>query len=166
MGILLEIMKNGEVEMQLTEYSVKGIDFASDTDIAADPRHNDITREIIVTGVINPETITERAKLKTDDFGYPIGDGNEYELREIDSVRMLANWAVMPEYSDCYRDGFISLTNAMGTLVKTESFHNLYVADYHESFNDNKGHGDFSLRLREREVRLEGLNEEQAEGKS
>lgn len=161
MGIIFKALKDNEVVIDLTEFSIKNIDFIADTDLDFDQlQYNDITRDIKLEGVINAESVTDKKILKKDEFGEPILDeyGEEqYELREIDSVRKLANWALIPEYEDNYLDVEIEITNSKGDLVKKENYTNIFVCYYLENFGDEKGKGDFTVLLRERELRLEEI---------
>ena len=158
MGIQFEVIRDGEKYISLTEFSIKNINYLTDTDIALEPKLNNLTRDIVITGIINTESIDEEPVVMADDFGYPILDDNgetQFEPREIDSVRKLANWAIIPEYSDCYCDMKFTLANSRGDLVKEMEFENVFIFDYKESFDDDRGHGQFFAHMREREIRLD-----------
>jgi len=148
MGIIFNAYKDGEKVISLTEYSIEQYSLIADTDINLAPRFNDLTRDIVLIGIINPDTIEEMPKQSVDENG-----GETTELREIDSVRLLANWAIIPEYCGCYYDADVKLTNARGDLVKEESYKNLFVCYYSESFSYDAGKGSFKVQLREREIK-------------
>lgn len=157
MGMLFEVFKDGEKYISLTEHSVKNVKYTADTEVDLQPKINDITRDVVLTGLINIDKISEKPQVMVDDFGIPIkdDDGNDkFELREIDSVRKLANWAIIPEYCECYCDATFKLTNARGDLIKEESYEDLFVVDYRENFDDDSGVGSFNICLREREVKF------------
>ncbi len=131
MGIIFEVIKDGEKIISLSKHSIKNIKFLADTDVTLDPKFNDITRDIILRGDINADKTGE----------------------EIDSVRLLANWAIVPEYCECYCDATVKITNARGDLVKEEKFKDMFVVNYIEKFDDDSGHGDFYIHIREREIK-------------
>ena len=156
MGIIFDAFKEGEKIISLSEFSVLEFYLSADTDISLAPRFNDLTRDIILTGKINPENIAEPPRMMVDESGEPVvdDDGNEiFELREIDSIRKLANWAIIPEYAECYYDVEVKLTNARGDIVKVDEYENLFVVDYNEKFCDDSGHGKFIVQLREQEIK-------------
>jgi len=157
MAILFEVFRDGEKYISLTEHSIKNIRFESDKAIDLNPKINDITRSIIITGIINNDRINEPERPLLDEDGEQIMDENnvpQYELREIDSVRKLANLSIIPEYCDCYCDLEVRLTNTRGDLVREGAYENLFVKLYEEEFDDETGHGTFFVYIREREVRL------------
>lgn len=154
MGIAFSVFENGEPVISLSEYSIKKFNFLSDTDVSLNPKQNDITREVAINGDINPEKISRAPRLVksyTDIDGKVVEcDKPQYELREIDSVRKLANWAIIPEYEDCCRDANVTIKDAAGRTVKTEKYIDLFVVDYAENFDDSKGRGTFRILMRER----------------
>jgi len=149
MGILFDVYKDDEKIISLTEYSIQKYNLAADFDTNLAPRYKDLTRDIFLIGIINPDTIEERPVQRIDIDGDPIPE--EYELREIDSVRLLANWAIIPEYDKPYCDAYVKLTNSKGDIVKEEGYKDLFVVYYFESFNYDSGKGSFTVQLRERE---------------
>jgi hypothetical protein len=153
MGIELNILKDGEIVMSLTEHSIINIEFDSNTDLTVGAKLDDITREIRLLGKINVASINESpVKVLSDEE-----DEEEEVIREIDSVRYLINWAIIPEFEDCYMDATVKINNAKGQLVKTEEFKNLFVVMYKEIFNDEKGYGELHMQLREKQVKLKGF---------
>ena len=142
--------------LSLTEYSIKNIIFNSDKNIKLNPKINDITNSIIIEGIINFESVHLPPIPKQDSFGRHILDEYDepmYEEREIDSVRQLANWAIIPEYLNCYCDVETDITDATGSLVKKLSYKNMFAVDYKEIFDDEYGHGKFFITLIEREYK-------------
>ena len=131
MGVLFEVIKDGEKIISLTNHSVKNVKFDSDTDITLIPKLHGVVRNLIVTGLINSDLV-----------------GNP----EINSVRQLANWAIIPEYCDCYCDVTIELSDAKGDLVKSEEFKDMFVVEYKETFDIEHGNGLFDIHMREREI--------------
>jgi len=147
MGVIFKAKKDGETIIKLTKYSLENIRFLADICIHLPPKFNDLTRDIILTGEINPFG---------DDPPPADADGDAEEAdgpSDFDSVRKLANWAIIPEYEECCLDAEVTLTNAMGDVVKEDSYENLYTVAYKESFDDEMGHGRFMLHLREREIK-------------
>ena len=154
MGIRFNLKKEGETKNSLTEHSIKAIKFGSTTATDLSPKINDITNSVSIEGVINFDKINEKPRPMLDDYGYPVLDENgveRTELREIDSVRQLANWSIIPEYLDCYLDLKVDTTNSRGRLVKETSFDNLFVISYEESYSDARGHGKFVVQALEKE---------------
>ena len=155
MAAFMDILKNGEKEIGLTEHSIKNVKFDSDIDINLSPKLHSVFRNLIVEGLINTDKINEPPSPKLDEYGDQVIDEDgepEFELREIDSVRKLANWSIVPEYDECYCDVTISLTDARGEVVKTEEFVDMFVIDYKESFDNSHGNGSFFIHMREREA--------------
>jgi GMP synthase PP-ATPase subunit len=154
MGIELNVLKDGEIVMSLTEHSIIKINFDSNTDFTVGAKLDDITREISFVGKINAASINESpVKVLSDE------DAEEEEevIREIDSVRYLVSWAIIPEFEECYMDATVKINNAKGELVKTEEFKNLFVVSYKEIFNDETGYGELHMLLREKQVKLNGF---------
>ena len=154
MGIRFNTTKEGESHISLTEYSIRNIIFNSDKNIKLFPKINDVTNSIIIEGIINFESVHQPFTPKLDEYGEQLMDENDepqYEDREIDSVRKLANWAIIPEYLNCYRDLEYIVTDSTGSLVKESSYENLFIMDYWERYDDELGHGKFYALLRERE---------------
>ena len=137
MGIVFEVKKGGATVISLTEYSIKDFEFTSESSEDLDLQHNKIIKGITISGIINPDSISDN------------GDGTNIG-REVDSVRKLANWAVIPEYLDCYKDINYMITDARGVVVKEDSFVDCYVVEYEESFSDENGTGKFKTVLREK----------------
>ena len=140
MGIRFKATKEEATEIFLTEHSIKDIDLINEASTSIDFRHNNITRDIIISGVIDPGIMSAVQ-----------ADG---EPDEFDSVRALANWASIPAYQDCYKDVTISITNAQGTMVKQDDFKNVYIADYEENFDNEHGVGSFKALLREKDIQF------------
>ena len=141
MAILFEVFRDGEKYISLTEHSIKNIRFESDKAIDLNPKINDITRSIIITGIINNDRINEPERPLLDEDGEQIMDENnvpQYELREIDSVRKLANLSIIPEYCDCYCDLEVRLTNTRGDLVREGAYENLFVAIWRRVWRRNR----------------------------
>jgi len=154
MGIVFNTTKEGENYIDLTEYSIKKIIFNSDKNTELAPKINDVTNSIIIEGIINFESVHEPLVPKLDDYGDQLLDENDepvYEEREIDHVRKLANWAIIPEYLNSYRDLELGVTDSTGSLVKEISYENLFIVDYWERYDDELGHGKFYAIIRERE---------------
>ena len=154
MGIKFNVTKEGENYINLTEYSIKKVIFNSDKDITLYPKINDITNGIVLEGIINFESVLEPLVPMLDDYGDQIMDENDepmFHEREIDYVRKLANWAIIPEYLNCYGDLEYTITDSAGRLVKESSYENLFIVDYWEKYDDEQGHGKFCVLLRERE---------------
>jgi len=154
MGIRFNTTKQGSDYISLTEYSIKNVMFNSDKNTALNPKINDITNSIIIEGLINFEGLDLPPVPKRDEFGrHMVDEAGEpqFEEKEIDSVRKLANWAIIPEYLDCYRDLELDITNSAGSLVKKTSYENLFIVEYVEIFDDAQGHGKFYALIRERE---------------
>jgi len=93
-----------------------------------------IIRGVTISGIINPEII---------------GDNTD-RSREVDSSRKLANWAVIPEFLDCYKDISYRITDAQGIVVKEDELTNCYVVEYIENFANENGTGKFKVVIRER----------------
>jgi hypothetical protein len=137
MAITFEVKKNGETEISLTEYSIKAFDFTAEASEAPDLRHNDIINGVIITGLIDPEIIPN--------------DANSADrAREVDSARKLANWAVVPEFLDCYKDISYKITDSRGIVVKEDGLEDCYVVDYEEFYSNDTGTGRFKTVIRER----------------
>jgi len=154
MGIRFNATKEGKSYINLTEYSIKNIIFNSDKSIKLDPRINDVTNSIILEGIINFESIHEPRPPRLDEFGDQVVNSNnepQFEDIEIDYVRKLANWAIIPEYLNCYCDLEYDITDSTGSLVKTSTYENLFIIDYWEMYDDELGHGKFYALIRERE---------------
>lgn len=145
MGIDMNVYKDGKVVMNLSEYSITNITFLYDMNEAVNSGLHDITRDVLLEGVVNADSIDIPPTVRKDKNGE-----KKEELREIDSVRKLVNWAMLPENSECYRDVEIKMSNAMGILVKEEQFTDLYVIEYRERFDDEMGCGKFNIHLREK----------------
>jgi hypothetical protein len=144
MSIKFDLIKEGEIVISLTEHSIKEIKFFDEKDMMKH-RLKDIVRDITLIGKINIATINES----------PIEIGSEDEndeiiLREIDCVRKLSNYSILPEYEECYMDANISIKDALGTIVKEESCTDLFVFYYKETFDYKKGEGEFKIVMRER----------------
>lgn len=142
MGIKFEVSKKGNTEISLTEYSIKEFEMVTEANDNMDLRHNNLTRDIVIAGVINPE----------------IAEGGE---REVSSVLKLAHWAAIPDYEDCYKDISYTITDAKGEVIKEETTDHLkdfYVVEYKEHFSNKEGAGHYRAVLREREVKHKGLN--------
>lgn len=150
MGIELNILKDGEIKMSLTEHSIKKINFKGSKDLTIGAKLDDITRDIEIIGKINIATINECPVkiIETEDE-----DEEDIVIREIDSVRNLANFAFIPEYEDCYMNIELVIKNAMGQIVKTAEFKNIFVVEYKERFNYDEGDGELYLLLREKEAK-------------
>ncbi len=152
MSIRVKISKDGTEEMSLTEFSVKSYNkntFPLEDD---DVKKNNLVNELILVGIINQEIISKAPAIQTDEYGEPVLDESgqpKEELSEIDSIRKLANYAVIPEYVDCYKDIDIEITNSMGIVVKTESFKNMYVYEFQEKSDNEMGAGRYLVKFRE-----------------
>ena len=134
MGILFEVKKDGITGISLTEYSIDNFDFTAESNDSLNLRHNDIIRGVTISGIINPEII---------------GDNTD-RSREVDSARKLANWAVIPEFLDCYKDISYRITDAQGIVVKEDELTNCYVVEYIEHFANENGTGKFKVVIREK----------------
>jgi len=134
MGILFEVKKDGITGISLTEYSIDNFDFTAESSDAVNLRHNDIIRGVTISGIINPEII---------------GDNSDRH-REVDSARKLANWAIIPEFLDCYKDISYRITDARGIVVKEGEITDCYVVEYIENFANENGTGKFKVVLREK----------------
>ncbi|MCL2611389.1 MAG: hypothetical protein FWE02_06905 [Defluviitaleaceae bacterium] len=135
MNCIFEVSKNGNVEISLTEHSIKDFNISSDFEQSFNLRHNNLISEICIKGLINAES------LLVDEEGVLID-------REVDSTRKLANWALIPEFEDCYKDVSFKLINNEGKVVQEESIKDMYVVDYKEKFGNGIGVGNFTLLLR------------------
>lgn len=122
MGILFSVEKGGATEISLTEYSIKAFDLLAKSRSNLDLRHNHVTKDIVLTGTINPETLHDR----------------ESEITEISSVKKLADWAILPEYCDCYKDIRVKIALASGVIVKESVFKDFYVVEYEERLHDKE----------------------------
>ena len=155
MAVFMDVYNDGEREISLTEHSIHDVKFDSDLDIKLTPKLHGIVRNLIVTGFIKTDRASEPPRPLLDDYGDQAVDENgdpQFDLREIDSVRQLANWAIIPEYYECYRDVTIRLTDSTGEEVKSESFEDMLVMDYKEWFDNDHGNGSFYIHMREREL--------------
>ena len=153
MGVLLEVFKDGEKFIRLTNHSIKDVFFNSEKATDISPKLHTITKNLVIEGLINTDLVDEEPKPLTDDYGAPVLDEDgeqQYELLEIDSVRQLTNWAIVPEYCEPYCDVSVTLTDAGGDLIKTEEFENMFVVGFEEEFDDRHGNGIFTVYLRER----------------
>jgi len=155
MGVTFEVCKDGEKYISLTEHSIKNVLFDSDKETELSPRLHTITRDLVIEGLINTDLMNEAPKQLLDDHGDPLVDEDgepQYALREIDSVRQLANWAIIPEYCKCYCDVCIQLRDARGEFVNEDEFECMFVEYYKESFDIDHGNGYFTIHMREREI--------------
>ena len=155
MGVLYEVYKEGEKIISLTDHCIENETFDSDTDIEIKPKLHGVVRNLEINGIINTSNLSDPPKKMMDDFGDPVLDeaGEEkMDLREIDSVRKLANWAIVPEYDKCYCDVVIKQSNAKGELVRERNYTEMFVTDYMERFDIDHGDGKFRIRMREREA--------------
>lgn len=153
MGIEIDILKDGEIVMNLTEHSIKEVNFECNTDLTIGAKLDDITRDITLIGKINSASINESPiKILSDE-----DDDEEIVLKEMDSVRYLSNWAIIPEFENCYMDMSVKIKNARGQVVKTETFTNLFIVKYEEIFNDKTGDGELYVLLREKQIKLRGF---------
>ena len=127
---LLEIFDNGEKQMRPSNHSIKNVQFNVRKETDFRPRLHTITKNLALEGLINTDSIDEAPRPIVDEYGDQIVDENEeplFHLREVDSVRKLANWAIIPEYCDCYCDVSVTMNDASGDLIKEESFKDMFV---------------------------------------
>ena len=135
MGILFEVKKNSATEIRLTEYSIKDFSFTADASESPNLRHNDIINGVIISGLIDPEIMSNDTN-------------STNRAREVDSARRLANWAIIPEFLDCYRDISYKISDARGVVVKEDGFDDCFVVDYEENYSNDTGTGSFRIVIR------------------
>lgn len=155
MGIAFKVYKDGEEYISLTEHSIKNVIFDAEKETDLKPRLHTITKSLALEGFLNTDLVDEAPRPILDEYGEQVVDENEepqFHLREIDSVRQLANWSIIPEYCDCYCDVTVAINDASGELVKEESFECMFVVDYKETFDIDHGNGLFNILIREREI--------------
>ena len=117
-------------EIHLTEHSIKKINLSLNIEKDSNLRDGRIVKDIKITGVINPEIL-------------------ESGPREVDDAREIVNFALIPEYEDCYKDITYSLNNSAGKNLVSGDLKDSYVVSYEEEFSNDKGVGEFSAVFRE-----------------
>ena len=154
MGALLKVFKKGKKIINLTNHSIKDVYFDFEKERDFTPRLNSITHDIIFEGLINTDLINEVPQpLLSDDDPILNEEGEvQYELLEIDSVRELVQWAIIPEYGDPYCDVIITLLDSSGEIVQENEYKDMFVINYEESFDEKHGNGMFKMHIRERYV--------------
>lgn len=153
MSIKVKISKDGELEMSLTEFSVKKYETYVDEIDDKNIKKNNLVKEVHLEGIINQEIMTMPKTVQVDMNGKVILDeeGNaKEEISEIDSIRKLATFAVIPEYVDCYKDLYVEIINTEGVVVKTESFENMYIYHFEERSDNDMGIGTYKVKFREK----------------
>jgi len=151
----LEIKKDGEKYITLTNHSIRDVFFDSFKETDLSPQLHSIARNIVIDGLINTDLVDKEPVPLLDDYGEPMfdDDGNQqFDKPELDSVRELAIWALVPEYCEPYCDVSIALSDSSGELVKREEYEDMFVVEYEDTFDDEHGNGTFTLHLREREI--------------
>jgi len=131
MNINFEISKGGTTEITLTEHSIKRFKPSSISETRPNLRNSKVTNDITISGVINAEILGA-------------------EMREVDDTRKIADFAVIPEFEDCYKDISYKFADTTGKIVAEENLDDTYVVEYEEMFCNYKGVGEFAATFREK----------------
>ncbi|MBC6301279.1 membrane-associated protease 1 [Listeria booriae] len=74
-----------------------------------------------------------------------------------DSSLNIAKWSVIPaEQADCYRKVAVEVVNA-SQVVRKFTLPNAFVVDYAEDFGNTEGVGEFTLRVKQKKDKTEGV---------
>ena len=118
-------------EIKLTEHSIKDFNLSANFEERSNLRNSKITNDVLIEGVINPEIA-------------------ESGSREVEDTLQIANFAMISEKEDCYKDITYSFSNSVGRLIKEGDLKNSYVVYYEEEFSNDKGVGGFKATFREK----------------
>lgn len=153
MSIKVKISKDGELEISLTEFSIKKYETYIDEIDDKNIKKNNLIKEVHLDGIINQEIMTMPTTFQVDTAGKVVVDENgnaKEEISEIDSIRKLASFAVIPEYVDCYKDLSVEIINTEGVVVKKENFKNMYIYHFEERSDNEMGIGTYKVKFREK----------------
>ena len=131
MNLDFKISKGGSPEISLTEHSIKKFipDSISENDSTL--RNSKVTQGITIEGVIDIRFLGS-------------------EIIETDDTRKLADFSVIPEFEDCYKDVSYEFYDTMGRKVREGFLEDVYIVSYEEFFANNRGVGEFKAVIRER----------------
>jgi len=133
MGLRLKI--EGAEKVELGDHSLKTMEFTMDTPDDANARSTDVINTIKVTGKILTAVNGEEA----------------------DDTIKLAKWSVVrAEKADSYRKVTAEMHTA-DQVVRKVHFPNAFVVDYAETYGDEDGNGTFSLTVRQKKDKIEGV---------
>ena len=153
MGIQLSVYQEGEKVIALTNHSINNYRLMLNNETNLAPRLHGINCDMVLEGFINVDLVDEAPRPLLDDDGDVMVDENgdeKHDLREIDSVREIAQWAIILEHEEPYCDVEITLVDARGAVVKEDAFKDMFVVGYEEHYSEKQGNGTFKIHMRER----------------
>lgn len=128
----------GTESFEIAKECVRSVKFTTDIPLDSNARTKDVGSTMIITGRILTAV-----------------DGDPF-----DSTRKLATWSSVPaEKSDCYRKVTVEHI-AAGVMERKYYFPNAFVIDYKENFGDAEGTGTFTLMIKQKKDKLNGITVE------
>ena len=129
---------DGTESFELAKECVRSVKFTTDIPLDSNARTKDVGSTLIITGRILTAV-----------------DGDPF-----DSTRKLALWSAIPaEKSDCYRKVTVEHI-AAGVMERKYYFPNAFVIEYKENFGDSEGTGTFTLTIKQKKDKLNGITVE------